>query len=288
MATFYNQATLSYNGNTTTSNITAGELVEVITVSKTALPDTYTTDDNVTYIVNIVNSGAIPFTNLTVSDNLGAFTATVGGASVSLYPLTYTADSIKYYVNGVQQTAPAVSEAPALTFTGISVPAGGNATLIYQASVNRFAPPAAGGTITNTATVSGNGISTPVQAEAVITAAQNARLTISKSLSPTTVTENGQLTYTFIIQNLGNTAAGAADNVTVTDTFAPALNNITVTLNGAQLTTPTDYSYSEQSGVFSTVAGQITVPAASYTQDTATGAWTVTPGVSVLTVTGTV
>ncbi len=34
MATFYNQATLSYNGNTTTSNITTGEL----NLSKCYLP----------------------------------------------------------------------------------------------------------------------------------------------------------------------------------------------------------------------------------------------------------
>ena len=37
-----------------------------------------------------------------------------------------------------------------------------------------------------------------------------------------------------------------------------------------------------------TVAGQITVPAATYTQDPTTGVWTITPGVSILTVTGTV
>jgi len=41
-------------------------------------------------------------------------------------------------------------------------------------------------------------------------------------------------------------------------------------------------------GVFNTIAGQITVPAATYTQNPATGIWTLTPGVSVLKVTGTV
>ena len=48
------------------------------------------------------------------------------------------------------------------------------------------------------------------------------------------------------------------------------------------------YSYNEVTGVFSTVAGQITVPAATYTQDSSTGIWIIEPGVSVLTVTGTV
>ena len=41
-------------------------------------------------------------------------------------------------------------------------------------------------------------------------------------------------------------------------------------------------------GQFATVAGQITVPAATYSQDPATGVYVVQPGVSTLTVTGTV
>lgn len=47
------------------------------------------------------------------------------------------------------------------------------------------------------------------------------------------------------------------------------------------------YTYDPDSGRFATLAGRITVPAASYTQN-ADGTWTVKPGVSVLTVTGTV
>lgn len=70
MATFYNQATLSYNGNTTTSNITTGEIVEILTAAKTAVTDTYRANGRITYIVSIVNSGAEDFTGLTVTDNL--------------------------------------------------------------------------------------------------------------------------------------------------------------------------------------------------------------------------
>ena len=39
-------------------------------------------------------------------------------------------------------------------------------------------------------------------------------------------------------------------------------------------------------GVFETLPGNITVPAAVYTQDPESGLWTVTPGISVITVTG--
>ena len=42
MAIFTNQATLSYNNTVTTSNITTGELLEVLSVTKTALSGTYT------------------------------------------------------------------------------------------------------------------------------------------------------------------------------------------------------------------------------------------------------
>ena len=72
MASFYNQATLSYNGNTTTSNITTGELLEVLSATKTALRNNYTSNENVTYIISIINSGSTAFTGLTVTDNLGA------------------------------------------------------------------------------------------------------------------------------------------------------------------------------------------------------------------------
>ncbi|MBR4139864.1 MAG: hypothetical protein IKT88_07890, partial [Lachnospiraceae bacterium] len=103
-----------------------------------------------------------------------------------------------------------------------------------------------------------------------------------------TVTENGRLTYTFVIENIGNTAAVATDNVAITDTFNPILTGLTVTYDGAVWTEGVNYTYSEVTGEFATIPGQITVPAATYTQDSVTGEWIVEPGVGVLTVTGTV
>ena len=144
-----------------------------------------------------------------------------------------------------------------------------------------------GDTVINTATLSGGGI-TPISATETITAADEADLTITKSLNPTVVTENGQITYTFVIQNTGNTAVIATDNATITDTFDPVLSNIAVTFNGVSWATPTNYTYNTVTGQFATNAGQITVPAATYTQDPTTGATIIQPGVSILTVTGTV
>lgn len=76
-------------------------------------------------------------------------------------------------------------------------------------------------------------------------------------------------------------------NVVVTDTFAPILRNIAVTYNGTAWTEGTNYTYNAATGVFTTLAGQITVPAASFTQNT-DGTFTVTPGTATLVITGTV
>ena len=74
----------------------------------------------------------------------------------------------------------------------------------------------------------------------------------------------------------------------MSDLFDPILSDLSVSLNGQPLTVTTDYSYSQTTGQFDTVPGKITVPAATYAQNTATGDWVVTPGEAVLTVSGTV
>lgn len=283
MATFYNQATLNYNNTTTTSNITTGEIVDSLTATKTALVPTYTSGDNVTYVISIVNSGTTDYTGLTVTDNLGAYTYNTS----TVYPLTYTPDSIRYYINGALQATPTIGATRPLTLTGISVPAGGNTTIVYETTANNFAPPAAASTITNTVTITGTGLTEPVTATETVTVLAAPMLNISKSLSPTTINGNGQITYTFIIQNMGNTAAAATDNATIIDTFTPALSNITVTYNGDTMPVTTFYTYDETTGLFQTVPGQITVPAATFTQST-TGEYTVIPGIATVTVTGTI
>lgn len=285
MATFYNQATLSYNGNTTNSNITTGELIEVLSATKTAVSDRYNGNDTVTFVISIVNAGTTPYTGVTVTDNLGAYTFGTG----SLVPLTYVPGTMYYYVNGVLQTTlPTITATSSLVISGITVPASGNVTLVFETRVNQYAPLGVEDSIVNQATITAQGLSAPILVTAAIYPNTEPYLTISKSVSPSSVTENGQLTYTFVIQNAGNTQADVADNVVVTDTFNPILDNISVTFNGTAWTEPANYTYDESTGAFATVAGQITVPAASYTQDAQTGVWTVDPGVSVLTVTGTV
>ena len=281
MATFFNQATLTNNNTVINSNITAGELQEVLTVTKDAIGDTYTQNDNITYVINIRNTGTLAYNNLTLTDNLGAYTS----GSLTLIPLTYADGSATYFADGILQASPAVTAGPPLTISGINVPAGGVATIVYVARTNSFTPLDLGSTITNAVTVSGNGI-TPITAEETITAAEEAQLTITKSLFPTVVAENGQITYTFVIQNAGNIPIVATDDAIITDTFDPALSNMVVTFNGATWTTPVNYTYNPTTGLFATNPGQITVPAATFIQDPATGEIIIQPGISTLTVTG--
>ena len=108
MPTFTNQATLSYNNITTNSNIVTGQLLEVLSATKTAVVDTYSAQDVVTYVVSIVNSGTTALTGLTVTDDLGAYIQ--GG--VTRYPLDYLPGSARLYINGVLQPAPSATTEP--------------------------------------------------------------------------------------------------------------------------------------------------------------------------------
>ena len=167
MPIFYNQATLTYNNKTANSNVVTGELLEVLTITKTALNPNYEPGDNITYVINIVNSGTAALTGLTLKDDLGAYTLDTN----TLVPLTYVEDTLQYFINGVSQASPVVAIAGDLSVTGISVPAGGNTTLLYEARVNDYANPTALSTITNTATLSGDFLNNDVSASATITAA---------------------------------------------------------------------------------------------------------------------
>lgn len=284
MARFTNQAQLRYGNSVTNSNIAVGEILEVLSATKTAVRDSYGQNDSVTYIISIINSGSTAINGLTLTDNLGEYAFGTG----TLTPLTYTEGTIRYYTNGVLQSAPAVTAGAPLAITGISVPANGNATIVYEVTVNEYAPLGTESEITNQVTISGTSIVTPITAEETITGEVAPLLTITKSVSPVPVTENSTLTYTFQIQNQGNAAADTTTGVVITDTFDPILTNLTVTYNGTTLTEGTDYTYNETTGEFATVAGIIVVPAATFSQNPDTGLWTISPGNGTLIVTGTV
>lgn len=283
MARFTNQAQLRYGDSVANSNIAVGEILEVLSATKTAVRKVYEQDDTVTYLVSVINSGSVPLNGLTLTDDLGTYDFT----EMRLTPLTYVADTVNYYVNGVLQPKPAVTAGPPLVVSGLNIPAGGNILLVYETKLNEYAPLAEEAEIKNTATISGAGL-TSVVVEETVQAVSKPVLTITKSVSPVPVTENGTLTYTFLIQNNGNTAAEEATAAIITDEFDPILKNLSVSFNGTAWTEGVDYTYDETTGSFATIAGKVTVPAALYAQDPLTGIWITSPGISTLTVTGTV
>ena len=283
MAIFYNQATLSYRGGVTNSNITAGELLDSVAVTKTATSQYYAPGDLITYIVTVSNNGAAAVTGVTVTEDLGAFEQ----AGQTLYPLEYVEGSLLYYVDGVQSELPTVaSEAPP-EITGVDIAAGSTVMLVYAAQVTGNAPMGPGAQIVNGTAVVCDCMAEPATASATVTMESSAELTISKALTPLTLAGCSQITYTFVIQNTGTAEATAEDAVTVTDTFEPRLTGLTVALDGQPWTAPVNYTYDEATGLFTTGEGQITVPAATFAAG-ADGGWVTTPGVAVLTVTGTI
>lgn len=284
MAIFTNQATLSYNGTSTNSNIAFGEILDVLTATKTSVENTYAIGDTVTYVVALRNTGNTALTNITISDDLGGYE--FGGTTV--YPLNFVDGSVLYYVNGILQPTPTVTAGPPLSITGINIPADSDAVIVYQATVTNFANPDVDGSVTNTVTVSGDGINTPVTASDTITSDSVAQLSISKTISPAQVVDNDRVTYTFIIQNTGNEAIVATSDAVITDTFNPILTDLTVTYNGDLWTQGVNYNYDETTGLFTTIPTNITVPAATFVQDVTTGEYILTPGIATLTVEGTI
>ena len=283
MAQFTNQATISYTGGEAASNIVTGEITQALVMTKTAAQECYRQGDVLTYVISLRNTGTTALSGLTVTDNLGEYEFGEG----SLVPLSY-AGLVLYYVNGVLQTAPTVTAGPPLAITGIEVPAGGSTVIVYRVRAGETAPLGEEATITNTATVTGAGILTPATAESAVGACTGVVLAIAKALAPASVAENGRVTYTFTISNNGVTAADETTGIVFSDTFDPKLSDITVTLNGAAWAETGNYTYDEATGVFTTVAGRITVPAATFTQNAATGVWSTVPGEAVLEISGTI
>ncbi|MBQ6262580.1 MAG: DUF11 domain-containing protein [Clostridia bacterium] len=283
MAEFSNQATLSYGGVVKSSNVVTGEIVGVLTVTKTAVGTEYTPGGSVTYIVSIVNSGSADASGITVTDDLGAYGGTPEKAAY--VPLSYVDGTVKLFVGGVPGTAPSVTSGASLVFGGITVPAGGNVMLVYETEVTAEADGTAGAEIVNTVTAEGTGFD-PVTASAAVPVAEGPVLALTKALTPQTVSENGTLTYTFTLTNTGNAEADAATGVVLADTFDPVLTGVTVTLGGA-VWPDTNYVYDPVTGSFTTNSGAITVPAATFAR-APDGTMTSDPGVTVITVTGTV
>lgn len=276
MPAFTNQALLTYSSNRSAlSNIATGTIMAPFAMSKTAVNNDYVSNDDVTYVVTITNSNSSALTNITVTDNLGAYPY----GALTLYPLTFVGP-VLYYINGVPQTNIVPTQTtPTLVLTVPTVPANGNVTLVYEVNVNQYAPLGVNDSIVNHAAVTEL---TGISATATIVTENIPQLAITKSISPNPVIDNQTVTYTFIIDNYGNTAS---TDVVLTDTFNPVLSNIAVSNDGTALVLNTNYTYNTTTGLLTILSGALTVPAATFSQD-ANGVVTATPGFTTVIVTG--
>ena len=285
--TITNQALLQYTYGTTTavaaSNIATTVLNDTLTGEKTVLEADYRAGENLTYIITLTNSGTSALTDVAVTDDLGTYAVS---PTLDATPLTY-GGAVLLYINGVlgATITPTVDE-DSVTFVIPSIPAGATAMLIYDANVNAAAPLTSGSAIVNTAAVSGAGITDSPELTARVEAEDYADVSVFKEMTPNPVTEGSLLTYTFTIENYGNTEA---TGLVLTDAFDPAPAGITVTVDGTVIP-PSDYTYVDGTLTLPAAGSgyEITVPAATFTRNDATGEFTVTPGVRVITVTGTI
>ncbi len=282
MAIITNQANLTYTYGATTasvlSNVATTEMIAALSAAKRVLDEAYRFQSDLTYILSFENGGSSAITNLPVLDNLGAYTPAGGTAPVQ--PLTYTGPAA-LYLDGVfsAELTPAVQEGGVL-FTIPEIPAGSNALLLYKATVNGFAPLLSGSEIVNTASI---GTTDPLTVSATVPVASYADVTITKEMAPDPVSAGDAMTVTFIIENRGNEEA---TDLVITDDFPLALSDVSVTVNGAPISDFTfeDHRLTLPSGMQTTLS----VPAAAFSQDPATGAVTAVPGRLTVVMTGTV
>ena len=268
-----------YGGNTGTavSNTASILLGDPVSVSKRALDTEYRVGSSITYMLQITNLGPTALSNITVRDDLGTYML----GSTPVTPLRFDGNAL-YYVDGnlVSPITGSVGE-NSVTFTVNTLPAGATGMIVYSVTVGENAPLAAGSSITNTAVFSY--ACTAASASETVYAAEAASVEIVKEMSPGTVYPGDTVTYTFRLYNYGNLPA---ENVVLTDHFnTPLPTLIDVRIDGV-LTT--DYRYTGGTLTLPSASSSLVIgiPAATFTQAPG-GTVTVTPGETLITVTGT-
>lgn len=227
----------------------------------------------------------MPYTGVTLLDDLGKYDF----QGFPRFPTFYIDNTVtlNYYQSGVVTTGAvtAAQTSDGITFS-FDIPANTVAVLSYEVNVSSFAPLTVGFFIENVATLSGNGIDTPLKDTYAIPIAEQVNLKIAKCAEDV-ATEGQPFTFKFIVSNYGNVAISDTDYVVVSDLLNPALSNVQVYANGVLWTEGNQYVYDENLFYFQTQYGAIDLDAATFTQDSF-GRWITDPSSLVITITGTV
>lgn len=285
--TITNRASLRYTygavTETVASNLASTVMNDPLSITKSSLETAYRAGASISYVITVANGSDLPLTNVTITDDLGTYEPSEG---VSVTPLTYEGPA-QLYLDGVFSTVlvPVITE-DSVSFTIPSIAPETNAMILYKATPNEYAPMVPDSEITNTASFVPGVQTAPIAASHTIPVEAYAEVTIEKEMSPNPITDGAQLVNTFTITNTGNVEA---TDLVLSDAFMTPLENLVIAIDGTVIL-PTEYSYTD--GVLTLPADGastvITVPAATFTQDETTGVVTSVPGVTVVTVRGTV
>ncbi len=281
-----NRATVNYNFGTTAavavSNVTSTVLNGTLSIEKSSLTNSYRVGQDLTYIITVRNNGGTASRDVSVIDDLGTFNE--NGNDIT--PLTYIGTA-QLFVNGAfLSNLEAIVGDESVLFEIPSIPAGGTAQIIYRVRVNEYACSNEGATITNTACAEYL-CNCPCEGSVcdsfTVSVDEYAELRVIKTACPNPVVCGEKLTYVIDIYNYGNIAA---TGVVITDVFDPALEDITVRVNG-EIIPEIDYRYVDGVLTLPDSSGdEITVPAAECIRDGETGEISVTPGRITVTVSG--
>lgn len=281
-----NRATVNYNSGSATavaySNTTSTVLNGRLSIIKTSLSSAYRIGEELTYIVTVTNNGNDVARNVNVIDDLGTFNENQN----DITPLDYVGMA-QLFINGkFSSLLDATVGNDSVIFEIESIPARGNAQIIYRTRVNEFACFSIGATVTNTACAEFD-CSCPCEETAcdsfTVTVDEYADLRVTKTACPNPVACGERLGYTIDIYNYGNTDA---DEIIITDVFDPALEDISVALNGETLLSD-KYRYVGGVLTISRATGSdITVPAATCSRDAETSRINIIPGKATVAVSG--
>lgn len=291
MTEFTNQAFVSYGENqVAVSNIVAGTLINPVSMAMHAGDHHYRTGEIIPIVITIRNRSSQTYEDMQVWDKRGQYTpaGAAENAEGKVFPTEYVNGSLQLYINGERQPGPQIRSAGYLLVMGLTIPPHSDIVLMYQMRVTAYAP--VGGVddrITSTAWIEGDGLLDTPTATETIYYDPSPLITVTKSVMPREVIRDQPMAYTFTIYNYGASVVNKEKPLILTDKFTPRLNITGVYVGHTALERNVGYTY-DAMGNFATKPNVLSVPAATFTYNAKTHLYSVMPGMTIVTVNGTI